>query len=80
MLFAFIDRVLFGYEIFHRLTGQLYVLWFGPFGYALAVFPQIRGKYRNVMQIALFTSIIYLVFYWGRWIFLNPDAKFVWNQ
>lgn len=77
---AFIDRVMFGYEIFQRLTRQLYVFWFVPMGYALAVFPHIHGKPGKIMRIAIIISIIYLTLYWGRWIFLNPAATFVWNH
>lgn len=79
LLFSFLDRVMFGYEIFQRLIRQLYIFWFVPFGYAFAKYPLIQGKLGKIMRVAIIISTSYLILYWGRWIFLNPDAKFVWN-
>lgn len=74
------ERLFFGFEIFQRMTGQLVIFWFVPLGYALYVYrnnSQMRKMKWNTACVYL--SAAYLVMYWGRFIFLNPTAKFIWD-
>lgn len=53
------------------------VLWFIPISLALYKWNLI--KTRKIVQISGFLVFIYLLLYYGRYIFLNPSATYVWN-
>lgn len=54
------------------------VLWFVPLSVSL-YYKNSIVKYKTWYNIALYIIICYLVMYYGRYIFLNPDANYVWN-
>lgn len=73
-----LERLFYGFEIFQRITNQLYIYWFIPAGYALYFYRHsfIRG---GLCKVAIHVAILYQILYWGRFIFLCPDAEFVWD-
>ena len=85
MVFAFfMCRLVHGYEILARMFGQLYIYWFIPFGYSLYIFSKnqvaLRSKgYLGLMRGCIIIACSYLCLYWGRFIYLNPEAVFIWN-
>ncbi len=77
-------RLVHGYEILARIFNQLYIFWFIPLGYALYILNNKRSDLKNAgllntMRFNVFIAIGYLALYWGRFIFLNPKAVFIWN-
>lgn len=75
-----LERSFFGYEIFQRMTGQLYIMWFIPLGYALFVYNKLslcKEKYQ--MRLLLSLAIGYQILFYVRFIFLNPEAMFIWS-
>lgn len=73
-------RLFHGFEIFNRMFDQLDIYWFVPTGYAFSLyFKQIRRK-NYTYSICTIILILYLIMYWGRYIFLQPDAIFYWNH
>ena len=74
-------RMFHGFEIFARLFGQLNIFWFVPMGYAIYVLTNINrvSKQRLIMKSCICYAILYQVLYFGRFIFLNPEATYVWN-
>lgn len=75
-----LERSFFGYEIFQRMTGQLYIMWFIPLGYALYIYNQIKHpREKTQMKLLLFLAIGYQIFYYGRFIFFSPKAMFIWS-
>lgn len=53
------------------------VLWFIPV--SLAVYKWNIIKTRKIVQISGFLVFTYLLLYYGRYVFLNPSANYVWN-
>lgn len=76
-----LERSFFGYEIFQRITGQLYIFWFIPLGYALHVYCRLPycSKEKKTMNVLLLLAVAYQVFYYVRFVFFHPDAKFIWS-
>ena len=74
-------RMFFGFEIFARLFGQLGIFWFVPMGYAIYALTNINWapKQRLIMKSCIYYAILYQVLYFARFIFLNPEATYVWN-
>lgn len=75
-----LERSFYGYEIYQRMTGQLYIMWFVPLGYSLSIYNKLKWskeKYQMILLISL--AIGYQIFYYGRFIFLNPEAMFIWS-
>lgn len=85
IVFAFVlCRLVHGYEILSRIFNQLYIFWFIPLGCALYVLNNKRSDLKstgllNAMRFNVFIAIGYLVLYWGRFIFFNPKAVFIWD-
>lgn len=53
------------------------ILWFIPL--SLALFDG-RSQCKNLwVKISYALVCIYIISYWGRFVFMNPDAKYVWN-
>lgn len=79
---AFIIAIMM-YEPF-RLSGsvvRLFLptisLWFVPVSLALAKFKILK---ENIFfRLSIFIIVVYLLLYYGRYIFLNPEANYVWN-
>lgn len=75
-----LERSFFGYEIFQRMTGQLYIMWFVPLGYALYVYHQLQWtKEKSQMKLLLLIALGYQIVFYCRFIFLNPKAMFIWS-
>lgn len=74
-------RMFHGFEIFARLFGQLYIFWFILLGYALYVYSSCHLKKNSklIMKISLFYAFVYQTMLYIRFIFLNPEATYVWN-
>ena len=62
-----------------RLFFPLSVFWFVPLSEALFHQKKVASPYKKIFNISLFIAIAYLVMYYGRYIFFNPEAKYVWN-
>ncbi len=74
------DRLFFGYEIFQRMTGQLYVFWFIPLSYSMYIYSKLnfqREKKKLKPYIAI--ALIYQIMFYIRFVFLNPKAEFIWS-
>lgn len=81
------SRLFHGYEIFCRITRQLYIYWFVPAGYAFYVYSLVCGKSNGIykislkgLEMSLITLSLYQFMYWGRFVFLNPEALFFWMR
>lgn len=75
-----LERLFFGYEIFQRMTGQLYIYWFIPLAYAVYTYktkPNNKEKYKIKMYVLI--AIFYQITYYSRFIFFNPTAEFIWS-
>lgn len=53
------------------------ILWFVPLSVALYNYKKIKGY--KLAKISFILIFIYIISYWGRYVFLNPAAKYVWN-
>ncbi len=60
-----------------RVFVLLSILWFIPFSMATYYYKMLK-KFR-CFQLAYWVVIAYLVMYYGRYVFLNPSATYVWN-
>ena len=79
MIIGFVTcRLCFGYEILYRLTEQMRFFWFVPVAYALGTSTKLYGIKRNYINVAKYVIVIYNFLLYARFIFLYPDAKFVW--
>lgn len=79
---AFIIGIMI-YEPF-RLSGsviRLFLpaisLWFVPVSLALAKYEEFREN--KIFKLSLLIIFVYLISYYGRYIFFNPEANYVWN-
>ncbi len=61
-----------------RLFNVLSCLWFIPLAYALYNFRTINSlsKWKKWAFVGI---VVYLVSYYGRYIFINPEADYIWN-
>lgn len=75
----FFERLFFGFEIFQRMTGQLYILWFVVIGYVLSNL-ELDKKLQKGTRIYMYAIACYQVMYWGRFVFFYPDSLFVWSK
>ncbi|MDM8234660.1 EpsG family protein [Phocaeicola barnesiae] len=75
---AILTRAFWGMEIIIRITFMLYMFWFIPAAY---IFDYKKSKLFKPFkyQLLFYLIILYLVLYWGRYIFLNPNSLFVWS-
>ena len=79
-------RLFHGYEIFTRMMEQMNIYWFIPVGYSFYVLHKynisadfgVKGLFR--IKISLFLLCFYQFMYWSRFIFLNPEAMFIWDK
>lgn len=53
------------------------ILWFVPFSIATYYYKEISRN--KLFKITYCLVIAYLVMYYGRYVFLNPEAKYVWD-
>ncbi len=88
-------KVFFLYEILRRFAEPLVMLYFIILGYSFFVIIELKKKRRisfannyNMFEKKLLKSykffigfiLLYLILFFGRFIFLNPDAMFYWNK
>lgn len=73
-----LSRLFFGYELFTRMSGQLDIYWFITLGYSFIILKNYTKK--KIYSLFFICTILYLVAYWFRWIFLNPSAIFIWDK
>lgn len=61
-----------------RLFFPLSVFWFIPLSEALFYKKKVTEN-KKLFSISLYIAIAYLVMYYGRYVFLYPEAEYVWN-
>lgn len=61
-----------------RAFNVLSCLWFIPLAYAVFNFNRIK-KNNKLVKWSFLVFLIYMISYYGRYIFLNPEANYVWN-
>lgn len=61
-----------------RMFNVLSCLWFIPMAYAAFNYKEICRSCKYVKWAAV-GFLVYLLSYYGRYIFLNPEANYVWN-
>lgn len=61
-----------------RLFNVLSCLWFIPLAYAIFNYKDICNE-NKIVKWAIFSVALYLITFYGRYIFLNPTANYVWN-
>lgn len=72
-------RLFHGFEIFNRMFDQLAIYWFVPVGYAFSIYFKQSILKNHIYLCCTIILILYLSFFWGRYIFLQPNAIFYWN-
>ncbi|MFD0750799.1 EpsG family protein [Mucilaginibacter calamicampi] len=89
------DRAVFYFEILRRIAEPLMMFYFVVLGYVTLMYfnrnviKQVAlfngssvAKTNRTMyffNMSIFTIMIYLLLFWGRFIFLSPDHLFFWN-
>lgn len=61
-----------------RLFLALSSLWFIPLSIFLYDYKKLI-KSNKLLKYAMYTSILYILMFYGRYVFLNPDAKYIWD-
>jgi hypothetical protein len=88
-------RATFLYEILRRFAEPMLMLYFIVLGYSFFVIAEMK-KNKQIVIVAncktvkapLLTNykffigcvLFYMILFWGRFIFLNPDAMFYWDK
>lgn len=69
-----------------RLAGTISRLFLGPSTLWFIPLSLVLFRYRDLVcikpyiyKISKFIVYIYLILFWGRYVFLNPEANYVWN-
>lgn len=62
-----------------RMFNVLSCLWFVPIAYAAYNYKKLYKANKWIM-LAFAMFVLYLISYYGRYIFLNPDASYTWDQ
>jgi len=83
VLGAIVERAVYLFEIFRRLTSPMVMFYFVPLGYIFYVYSQDCKKPENFLlkkyfHVGITFILAYLVMFWGRFIFLNEAADFFW--
>lgn len=75
-----LNRLFFGYEIFARMTGQLYIFWFIPLSYSIYIYGKLKFQCdKNKLKPYIILALLYQIMFYARFIFLNPKVKFIWS-
>lgn len=77
-------NIFFELEILRRIAESLVQMYFIPVGYSISIISKLKhnilpNKLFLYYKFALAFFIIYLILYFGRFIFLSPSFKFFWN-
>lgn len=81
---AIFFRCFFLNELLRRIFKLLYIVYFIPVGYALSFLirkekDSLLKKEKTMLSISICLILIYLVLYWGRFVFANKDGIFLWT-
>jgi len=87
VLGAIMMRAFFNYEILRRLIFPMRICYFIPLGYIFYVYfrdcKQPENQYAILLKkyfpVGITLILAYLFMFWGRWLFLNPNANFFWR-
>ncbi|MDQ1086636.1 EpsG family protein [Siphonobacter sp. SORGH_AS_1065] len=79
-------RIVFLYEILRRFAEPLIMLNYIVLGYVFFVmsrqnisYAYLKPEDKVLLRLNASIVIIYLLLFWSRFIFMNPDAKFFWS-
>lgn len=76
-------RLFFYFEILKRVANPLEMLYFVPLGYGLSFVlknKKILTKHEVTLSyVCIMSVVVYLTLYWGRFILMSPECRFVWN-
>lgn len=61
-----------------RMFNVLSCIWFIPLSYALFNYSRM-SKYSKIIKWSFIGFLVYLVSFYGRYVFFNPEANYVWN-
>ena len=61
-----------------RMFNVLSCIWFIPLSYAIFNYSNIK-KDSKIIKWSLIGFVVYLVSFYGRYIFFNPEANYIWN-
>lgn len=85
-------RAVFLFEILRRIAEPLVLLYFIPLGYSIHFFQkEIKHKRLGIKRksnvdislqykLGVGCVLVFLILYFGRFIFLNPKSMFFWNK
>lgn len=81
---AIFVRFFFLNELLRRTFTLPYMVYFIPVGYALSFLLRktknlLLKEEKTMLSISTCLILIYLVLYWGRFIFANKDCNFLWT-
>ena len=81
---AIFIRFFFLNELLRRTFTLLYMLYFIPVGQALyfllgKIKNSLLKKEKTMLSISICLILIYLVLYWGRFVFANKECDFLWT-
>lgn len=79
VLGAIFYQAFFNLELLRRFAEPLYLFWFVVLGYSLGTFGKEDFKRSPFLKISIISIYLYLILYWGRFIFANPNDQFVWT-
>lgn len=67
------------FRLYGTLSRAFYagaLLWFIPLSIS---FYEWKRSNSYIFKLSVIIMLLYVITYWGRFIFLNPDAKYVWD-
>lgn len=78
-------RAVYLFEILRRFTSPMVMFYFIPLGYIFYIYSQECKKPENIrvkkyFNVGIIFILSFLLMYWGRWIFLNENGDFFWNN
>lgn len=88
-------RAVFNIELLRRFATPLESLYFIILGYSIYIFSEVSilkkqailsndllriRKPSSLFSYFLICILVYVILFWGRFIFLNPEAIFFWNK
>lgn len=76
-------RLFWNFEIFRRIVNPYTIIYFIPLGYAFYIYKEFKYSMDKTTfrfcRIAIYSTMIYIILYWGRFILLSPKYIFYWN-
>lgn len=83
VLGAILVRLFFFNEILRRTFLLYYMLYFVPLGFCFYIYNIIdmpfTQKRTDLSMVCILCIMVYLVLFWGRFIFLNEESQFIWG-